>query len=60
MAGFQTRIRFCNIRRQGQAAARWGHVNSGVRCAAKWTSHGTTVVSWRPFAFNVCRDLFKI
>lgn len=60
MAGFQTRIWFCNIRRQGQAAARWGHVNSGVRCAAKWTSHGTAVVSWRPFAFNVCRDLFKI
>lgn len=46
MTGLQIRVRICNIRREGQASARWGHSYSGIRCAAKWTGHGTTVVSW--------------
>lgn len=47
MAGSQTGLWFCIIRRQGQASPRQrGHSCGGVGRAAKWTCHGTTLVSW--------------
>lgn len=57
MTGFQTGVRLCHIRRQRQATPRYrGHHCGGVRCAAKWTSHGTTFVSW-PSLWQDSRNL---
>lgn len=46
LAGSQIWIWLCHIRRQGQAeSGQWRHHGGGFRRAAKWASHGTTVVS---------------
>lgn len=46
LTGSQIWIWLCHIRRQRQAeSGQWRHHGGGFRCAAKWASHGTTVVS---------------
>lgn len=46
MTGLQTGVWICHIRRQGQAEPRQrGYHSGGVGRAAKWTCHGSTVVS---------------
>lgn len=60
ITGSQSRVWFCLIRRQRQAPS-WhrGYSCGGVRCAAKWTSQRTTIVSQLRL-INLLQDLMRL